>query len=85
MAKSTVTWKTKEKDGKTLMICQNSNPELSKYPEWGPKNGICEEWSETGPETTASTCWKCAARSVSGMVNFGSSYNENEFDEINEN
>jgi|TARA_R110000744_G_scaffold213701_9_gene332595 hypothetical protein len=82
MAKDTV-WKTKEKEGKKFIICQNSNPELSKYPEWGPKNGVCDEWSEMGPDTTASTCWRCAARSVSGMVNFGS-FN-NDYNEINEN
>jgi hypothetical protein len=67
MTKTTVSWKTKKKDGKTFMICQNSNKELSKYPQWGPENGICDEWSEIGPDTTASTCHRCAARSVSGM------------------
>ena len=65
-----VSWKTKKKNGRTLMICQNSNPELSKYPQWGPEKGICEEWSEVGPDTTASTCWRCAARSVSDMNYF---------------
>ena len=65
MSKKTETiWETKEKDGRRMMICQNSNPELSKYPEWGPKNGICEEWSAVGSDTTASTCWRCAQRSV---------------------
>jgi len=62
-------WKTKEKDGRRMMICQNSNPELSKYPEWGPDDGICEEWSEVGQDTVASTCWKCASRSVRGIDN----------------
>jgi hypothetical protein len=62
--KTKTVWKTKEKDGRLMMICQNSNPELSKYPQWGPRQGICEEWSEVGNNTTASTCWQCAARSV---------------------
>ena len=57
-------WKTKEKEGKLMMICQNSNPELSKYPQWGPRQGICEEWSEVSKNTTASTCHRCASRSV---------------------
>ncbi len=61
-------WKTKEVDGRRLMICQNANPELSKYPQWGPETGICEEWSEVGVDTTASTCWRCASRSVTGFV-----------------
>ena len=57
-------WKTKEKDGKILMICQNSNPDLSKYPQWGPQQGTCDEWSEVSRNTTTSTCHKCTARSV---------------------
>jgi len=63
--KTKTIWKTKEKDGKTFMICQNSDLTKSKYPEWGPEDETpCNEWSETGPDTTASTCWRCAARSV---------------------
>ena len=57
-------WETKEIENGRLMICQNSNPELSKYPQWGPESGICEEWSEVGSDTVASTCWRCASRSV---------------------
>jgi len=64
MAKTKIIWKTKEKDGRRMMICQNSNPELSKYPQWGPAQGICDEWSEVNKNTTASTCHRCAARSV---------------------
>ena len=59
-------WKTKQVDGKTFMICQNSDLEKSKYPEWGPEDDSpCDEWSEVGTDTVASTCWRCAARSVS--------------------
>lgn len=60
-------WKTKFKEGKRvvrMMICQNSNPELSKYPQWGPAQGTCDEWSEIGSDCVASTCWRCAQRSV---------------------
>lgn len=56
-------WKSKEKDGKRFMICQNSEPEFSKYPQWGPV-GSCEEWAEVGKDTTAVLCNKCTSRSV---------------------
>jgi hypothetical protein len=62
-------WKTKEKDGRRMMICQNSNPELSKYPQWGPADGVCDEWSEVGDDTVSLTCWRCATRSVRGIDN----------------
>ncbi len=58
-------WRTKEKDGKTYIICQNSDLAKSKYPEWGPEDETpCDEWSEIGESVTAVTCWRCAARSV---------------------
>lgn len=47
------------------MICQNSEPEFSKYPQWGPTSGKCDEWSEVGKDTTATLCRKCTSRSVS--------------------
>lgn len=64
MAKVKTTWKTKEIDGRTYMICQNSNPDLSKYPEWGPEFGVCDQWSEVGKETTAVICSQCTQRSL---------------------
>lgn len=57
-------WKTKEVGGKLKMICQNSNPETSMYPEWGPEDGVCDTWSDVGHDTSAVTCWKCAQRSL---------------------
>jgi hypothetical protein len=64
MAKVKTVWKTKEVNGRRMMICQNSNPELSKYPEWGPENGRCDKWSEVGAETTAVICSDCTQRSL---------------------
>ena len=57
-------WKTKEVNGDRYMICQNSNPDLSKYPDWGPEFGVCENWSEVGSETTAVLCSECTRRSL---------------------
>ena len=65
MSKVKNTWKTKEDGGRRYMICQNSNPELSKYPQWGPEEGVCDEWAEVGHETSALTCWRCTQRSLS--------------------
>jgi len=65
-------WKTKmatrENGSKSIMmICQNSNLELSKYPEFSPEDGskACDVWSEVVSDTTASLCSKCTMRSVS--------------------
>lgn len=67
MAKKTTHWKTKEVNGVRMMICQNSKPTMSKYSEYAPESGECEEWSEVGSDTTASLCWKCTARSVNNI------------------
>ena len=39
MAKTKNVCKTKVIEGKTMMICQNSDLEKSKYPDWSPDNG----------------------------------------------
>ena len=46
MAKTKNVWKTKVIEGKTMMICQNSDLEKSKYPDWSPDNGekTCKNW-----------------------------------------
>lgn len=49
---------------KRMMICQNSDPKRSKYPEWGPPTGVCDSWSEVGATTTAVMCHYCTQRSV---------------------
>jgi len=66
MAKTKNVWKTKVIEGKTMMICQNSDLEKSKYPDWSPDNGekTCKNWSEIESNTTASLCWECTARSL---------------------
>lgn len=56
-------WKEKTVGRKRLMICQNSKPEFSKYPDWAPENGPCDEWVEVGVDATAVTCYKCTIRS----------------------
>jgi hypothetical protein len=64
MAKEKTIWKTKEVDGQIYMICQNSNPSLSKYPEWGPDSGVCDKWSQVVKETAAVICSDCTQRSL---------------------
>jgi len=64
--KKTVTkFKTKKKDGKTLMICRNSI-EDKKYWAWqflgdAPR---CNEWSEISPESVAVLCSTCVNKTV---------------------
>lgn len=67
MAKNNTHWKTKQVGNLKYMICQNSKPTLSKYSQFAPEDGECEEWSEIGSDTTASLCWKCTSRSVNNI------------------
>jgi hypothetical protein len=65
-------WKTKEitRDNGTkarFMACQNSKPNESKWADYVPESGVCENWSEVGPKTTASLCSECTQRSLKGM------------------
>lgn len=64
MSKLKTVWKTREVGKDLLMICQNSNPELGKYPEWGPEFGVCENWVKIGRESVAVICSDCFQRSL---------------------
>ena len=61
-------WKTKETEFKgrkaIAMICQNSEPERSKWAEFAPEDGPCENWTVVSAEATASLCSDCVQRSV---------------------
>jgi len=61
-------WKTRESEvkGKKMfsMICQNSEPEKSKWGKFAPENGPCTNWVNVGPNATASLCSECVQRSV---------------------
>ena len=67
MARKKVThkFKTKKRDGKTLMICRNSIEDQSY---WGwqilSKHPRCNEWSEVSPNSTAVLCYKCTCKTV---------------------
>ena len=67
--KTESTWQTREikRENGTinrLMICQNSNPEISKWGDYAPEDGPCDEWVEVGHETTAILCHRCTMRTV---------------------
>ena len=46
------------------MICQNSEPENSKWGEFVSENGPCENWVPVSESATAVLCPDCTARSV---------------------
>jgi hypothetical protein len=74
MAKATTkgTWKHKMMETKLFgtltgkmanaIICQNSRPEDSKYPDAAPEDGVCTEWVFANPETAAVLCSSCVQR-----------------------
>lgn len=70
MAKSNFTYKTKQIDGKHAMICQNSNPEESKYAYAAPEGGVCEEWVFCSHDAVKVLCSSCVQRSLHKSPNF---------------
>jgi len=65
-------WKTKvvvNEKGRLIrsLICQNSKPELSKWAEYRPDEGVCENWVEVGNDATAILCSECTQRSVNNI------------------
>ena len=44
------------------MICMNSNPEFSRYPDAAPDEGVCDQWVYTGTETASVLCSNCVQR-----------------------
>ena len=57
-------WKTKEVEGRRMMICMNSKPEDSKWADFTPEEGNCTNWTEVGHTATGSLCCECTARST---------------------
>ena len=60
-------WKTKMHPvtDRLLMICQNSEPEFSLYPESLPKEGTCNNWVEADNKGSYVLCWACCQRMIS--------------------
>jgi hypothetical protein len=65
-------WKSKQvinEKGRTIrtMICQNSEPENSKWGEFAPEDGPCSTWVPVGETATAVLCSDCTQRSVNNV------------------
>jgi hypothetical protein len=65
-------WKTKKftrvnGTSSVKMICQNSNPSLSKWSDYGPEGKVCNEYTEVSSKTTAVLCPECTQRSVNNV------------------
>jgi hypothetical protein len=56
------------------MICMNSIPALSRYPDVAPSGGVCDEWVHVGANTEAVLCSNCVQRLMHGTGNW--SYTE---------
>lgn len=44
------------------MICMNSNPEFSRYPDAAPDDGVCDQWVYTNQDTASVLCSNCVQR-----------------------
>ena len=62
MADLTYKYKTKSDGSRTLMICSNSNPDASTYPEYAPIDGTCENWSVVSNDVVQVLCAECTNR-----------------------
>lgn len=80
--KEVVGWKTRmmettilgSKTGKMghAMICMNSKPELSKYSQAAPEDGVCDQWVFSSPDSASVLCSNCVQRLMSFGPNRGS-------------
>lgn len=50
-----------------LMLCSNSKPAESKWRDYVPESGVCENWMEVGEKTTSVLCSDCVQRSLSKL------------------
>lgn len=62
-------WKTKEvirPNGSKVkhMICLNSKPSESKWGEFAPEDGVCENWVAVSDSAIGILCFECTARSI---------------------
>lgn len=79
-------WKTKmmetsilgTKTGKMgfAMICMNSKPELSKYPQAAPDDGVCDQWVFASQNSASVLCSNCVQRLM--QINPNRVSNEND-------
>ena len=72
-----IKWKTKGEGREYRMICQNSDPTNSKYPQAAPEGG-CKEWVITGPETSAVLCSSCVQRLMSNSFSYKETVSDDE-------
>jgi len=69
---ATTGWKTKMMETSILgvktgkmghaMICMNSKPELSKYPQAAPEDGVCDQWVFSSVDSASVLCSNCVQR-----------------------
>jgi len=67
MADLTYKYKTKKEGTRLMMICSNSNPETSKYPQAAPEEGVCDQWCGASENTAQVLCSSCVSRLMLGM------------------
>lgn len=65
-------WKSKQvinEKGRTIrtMICQNSEPERSKWKDFVGEDGPCKNWVPVGDNVSAVLCSDCTQRSVNNF------------------
>ena len=67
MKKQKFSWKTKTVGKHLMMIRQNSEPDESRYAEWGPKNGPCTNMVKFSSDVASVLCSDCVQRSLNGF------------------
>lgn len=63
-----VNWPTRQKNDKLEMLCQNSRPDDSLYPESLPNVGNCSNWVRVDHVGVYALCWECCQRMLGGSI-----------------
>jgi hypothetical protein len=64
--------KDNKRKGMKTVKCMNHDPENSKWGEYAPEDGPCEETLQIDERSTKGLCWRCTSRSVTMVKTFRS-------------
>lgn len=61
-----------KRKGMQTVKCMNHDPENSKWGEYAPEDGPCQEMMQIDERSTRGLCWRCTSRSVTMVKTFRS-------------
>lgn len=61
-----------KRKGMKTVKCMNHDPENSKWGEYAPEDGPCQEMMQIDERSARGLCWRCTSRSVTMVKTFRS-------------